>query len=72
MNAVQCVPSKLPTLFDIDIPMHPHIHGNSCSKCYLLSVYLVLWPPSVSSLEGSSHDQHRLDGSQPPVIVVLL
>ena len=32
---------------------------------------LVLRPVRVSSLQGSSHHQHRLDGPQAPVVVIL-
>lgn len=45
-------------LGDIEVPQRPHEH-------------LVLCPGWVPPLQGAGHHQHRLDGPQAPVIVIL-
>jgi hypothetical protein len=41
------------------------IARNSCNN------HLILGPGGIGPLESSSHHQHRLDGSQTPIVVIL-
>ena len=45
-------------LGDVEVPECPHQH-------------LVLRPAGVAPLQGAGHHQHRLDGPQAPVVVIL-
>lgn len=45
-------------LGDVEVSQRPHEH-------------LVLCPAGVAPLQGPGHHQHRLDGSQAPVIMIL-
>ena len=47
-------------------------NGHTQFYLFYAGANLVLWSPSVSSLERASHHQHGLDGPQPPIVMVLL
>ena len=51
-----------------------HIYATTTNRYCLCTqqLYLILRSPLVTSLEGAGYHQYRFDGSQTPVIVVLL
>ena len=56
----------------LDHALHSYVATTNRDRLCMQQLYLILRSPLVTSLEGAGYHQHRFDGSQTPVIVVLL